>query len=300
MDVAAALGWIMTPAGRRDPYPAYRALHRHGPVVRTGADSFVVVGYAAVDQLLRDPRMSVRDEAKLARNWPDWRANAAAVTFAAAVPFNDPPEHTRVRQPIAAAFTARRMASIATAVAEQVEALCDELARRCAAGRVADLVDAFALPLPVGVMCAVLGVPAVDHGWFRERVGHLTAILELRPAAAEADRAHRVAGEVRAYLAELVEARRRAPADDLTTALVRAHDAGTGTLTAEELLANLVVLLAAALDSTTYLLGNALVTLLGHPDRAARLCADDTYAAGYVEELLRFDAPAQLSNTVSS
>src|SRR4051794_22221242 len=190
MDAESAIGWLMTPQGRQDPYPAYQVLHACGPVIPASESMVVTVGYQAVDQVLRDPGMSVWDEARMDRNWPGWRDNRAAAMLSTTVPFTDPPDHTRVRTLMAGAFTARRLAAFRAIVVEQAERLCDELAERAATGSPVDVVTAFALPLPVRVMCAILGVPAADHEWFAVRMGHLTSVLELAPSPEDAQRAH--------------------------------------------------------------------------------------------------------------
>ena len=128
----------------------------------------------------------------------------------------------------------------------------------------------FAYPLPVAVICALLGVPAADRTWFRQQAADLTGVLEPEITVEELAAADRGTAALRDYFGELVAARRRTPADDLTTALVQAHDADGDRLSGDELLANLVLLLVAGFETTTNLLGNGLVVLLGHPERRRR------------------------------
>ncbi|SCL29619.1 Cytochrome P450 [Micromonospora inyonensis] len=156
--------------------------------------------------------------------------------------------------------------------------------------------DEFAYPLPIGVICALLGVPEADREAFRGWTVDFAAVLEPEISEAELAVADRGAVALRDYFRDLVEARRRAPADDLTTALVQAHDAEAGRLTGDELLANLVILLAAGFETTTNLLGNGLVVLLRHPRHAAALRDDPAFAGEYVEELLRIDSPVQVTS----
>ncbi|KAA9377577.1 cytochrome P450 [Microbispora cellulosiformans] len=295
MDLQSALAWLMGPEGIEDPYPAYQALHEHGPVVQVTDSMFVVVGYDAANQILRDPSISVVNEARLDRDWPAWRTNRAATLLTETVLLTDPPDHGRVRPLLAGWFSARRVADLRGFVREQSDRLADGVAGRCADDGVADLVKDFALPLPVWIMCHILGVPPSDHRWFEERAGDLLIVMEASPQPEELERGNRTTREIEAYMTDLVAARRRRPADDLPSALIAAHDRDRTALTAQEILSHLVLLMAAALDSTAYLLANGLLHLLRHPEHAARLRADDGFAQPYVEELLRWDAPSQFT-----
>lgn len=153
----------------------------------------------------------------------------------------------------------------------------------------------FAYPLPIRVICALLGVPAADQQWFREQAAALTAVLEPSIALAGGSAADEATLRLERYFTGLVRQRRGQPADDLTTALVQAHDADGAALSTEELLANLILLLVAGFETTTNLLGNGLATLLRYPDLAASLRDAPTLAPAYVEEMLRHDPPVQLT-----
>jgi cytochrome P450 len=150
----------------------------------------------------------------------------------------------------------------------------------------------FAFPLPVRVICALLGVPVTEQAWFREQATALTAILEYRFNESELDSANRAATDLTAYFKELVQRRRAEPTDDLTSALVAADEEYSET----EVLATLILLLVAGFETTTNLLGNGLVVLMDHPEAADALRTDEGLAERYVEELLRFDAPVQLTS----
>lgn len=298
MEAAEALALLMSPFGRVDPYPLYRELRRHGPVTRVGDDLFVVTGYAAVDGLLRDPRLLVRDAGMLDRQWVGWRANPAVSVIATSVLQTNPPDHARMRRLVAGTFTARRVSALRDVVTAQARELVARIAERGRSGQPVDFLAEFGYPLPVGVICALLGVPAADHPWFRGRAADLTAVLEPEITQPDLDTANRGAVELAAYLRELIGQRRRTPAADLTTALVQAHDNDPGQLSGDELLANLVLLLVAGFETTTNLLGNGLAVLLAHPRHADRLRADESLAPAFVQEMLRFDAPVQLTSRV--
>ncbi|MBQ1045281.1 MULTISPECIES: cytochrome P450 [unclassified Micromonospora] len=296
MDPADALALLMSPEGRVDPYPTYELLRAHGPVVQAGPVFFVVTGYAEADAMLRDARFGVLDDALRDQFMPGWRESPAILSISRSMLRTNPPDHSRMRRLAAGAFTPRRIAAMRDVVRAQADELIDAM---LAADEPVDFMAAFAYPLPVGVICALLGVPAADRPLFRRWAADLTGVLEPEITADELAVADRGAAELRAYFTELVAARRRAPADDLTTALVQAHDGGDR-LSGDELLANLIVLLVAGFETTTNLLGNGLVALLEHPRAAAALREQPDLAPGYVDELLRYDSPVQLTSRMST
>ncbi|EWM64428.1 MULTISPECIES: cytochrome P450 [unclassified Micromonospora] len=296
MDPADALALLMSPEGRVDPYPTYELLRAHGPVVQAGPVFFVVTGYAEADAILRDARFGVLDDALRDQFMPGWRESPAILSISRSMLRTNPPDHSRMRRLAAGAFTPRRIATMHDVVRAQADELVDAM---LAAEGPVDFMAGFAYPLPVGVICALLGVPAADRPLFRRWATDLTGVLEPEITEEELAVADRGASELRAYFTELVAARRRAPADDLTSALVQAHDGGDR-LSGDELLANLIVLLVAGFETTTNLLGNGLVALLEHPRAAATLAEHPEFAPGYVDELLRYDSPVQLTSRMST
>ncbi|WBB82602.1 cytochrome P450 [Micromonospora sp. WMMC264] len=296
MDPADALALLMSPEGRVDPYPTYELLRAHGPVVQAGPVFFVVTGYAEADAILRDARFGVLDDALRDQFMPGWRESPAILSISRSMLRTNPPDHSRMRRLAAGAFTPRRIAAMHDVVRAQADELVDAM---LAAEGPVDFMAGFAYPLPVGVICALLGVPAADRPLFRRWATDLTGVLEPEITEEELAVADRGASELRAYSTELVAARRRAPADDLTSALVQAHDGGDR-LSGDELLANLIVLLVAGFETTTNLLGNGLVALLEHPRAAATLAEHPEFAPGYVDELLRYDSPVQLTSRMST
>ncbi|WP_012182049.1 cytochrome P450 [Salinispora arenicola] len=295
MDVSEAIAVLISPSGRLDPYPTYEQLRAHGPVSRTTAGLFVVTGYAEADMVLRDPRFVVLDDDLRDDVFPHWQDSPAIKSIARSMLRTNPPDHSRIRRLAAGAFTPRRVAAMREVVTAQADELVDEMIRAGRDGARVDFMDMFAYPLPVAVICALLGVPAADRSRFRRWAGDLTGILEPEITPEELAGADAGADELRDYFTGLIEQRRRAPADDLTTALVQAHDADGDRLSGEELLANLVVLLVAGFETTTNLLGNGLVVLLTRPEAAAALRDEPDLAPGYVDELLRYDSPVQLT-----
>lgn len=300
MDVTEAVGLLLSPQGRVDPYPVYERLRAYGPLVDTGLGVHLATGYAVIDEVLRDPRFGVTYGPLSVDSIEGWTQSPAVASITRSVLRANPPDHGRMRQLVAGAFTPRRIAALREVIVDQATTLLAAMTARGRDGAVVDVLTEFAYPLPVGVICALLGVPAGDRTAFRGWAIEFGAALE--PEVTEADLvvADRAALALRDYFTALVEERRRAPADDLTTALVRAHDADTGRLTEDELLANLVILLVAGFETTTNLIGNGLVVLLRHAAHADALRVDPGRAGAYVEELLRIDSPVQVTSRTST
>jgi cytochrome P450 len=291
MEAGEAIGRLLEPGGSADPYPIYAALRKHGPVARLDDRLFVASGYSVITELLRDPRMRVQDEDYVRRVVPGWEPGEAERALMASLLQVNPPDHTRLRRVVSGAFTPRRVAQMRDAVQTQAQKHTAYLGHLLGSGEPVDFMADFAFPLPVRVICALLGVPVTEQAWFREQATALTAILEYRFSESELDSANRAAIDLTAYFRELVERRRAEPTDDLTSALVAADEEYSET----EVLATLTLLLVAGFETTTNLLGNGLVVLLDHPEAAAALRGDESLAERYVEELLRFDAPVQLT-----
>jgi cytochrome P450 len=282
--IAAIVEQLMTPAGRADPFPLYAAAHELGPVSALTGDTFVVCGYAAVNQVLREPAFGLPDTAS-----PESGQDALRLMNRSILRAN-PPDHGRMRSLISKVFTARRVAELRPAIETAVDDLLVRFAT-AAGGGSTDFMDRVAYPLPVSVICELLGVPPGDRWRFRPLAADLTEALELSGGtSASADTAAR---ELAAYFAPLIAERRTTPGDDLVSALVAARDAGDGRLSDEELLANLILLLVAGFETTTNLLGNGLAILLDRPDLAAALRAGRIPVAGFIEEVLRYDSPVQ-------
>ncbi|GIH19027.1 cytochrome P450 [Rugosimonospora africana] len=275
----------MTPAGRTDPFPLYAAAHELGPVSVLADDSFVVCGYAAVNQVLREPGFG------LATTTPPDSGTGALRLMNRSILRANPPDHGRMRSLISKVFTPRRVADLQPAS----EAAVDDLLRQlsdAATGGTTDFMDRVAFPLPVTVIGELLGVPPGDRRRFRPLAADLTDALELSgDTSTSADAAAR---ELAGYFAPLIGERRAAPGDDLVSALAR--DAGDGRLSDEELLANLILLLVAGFETTTNLLGNGLAILLNRPELTAAPRAGHIPIAGFIEEVLRYDSPVQAVN----
>ncbi|GIJ67582.1 cytochrome P450 [Virgisporangium ochraceum] len=283
-EVLTLLAELTTMVGREDPYPRFDRLRRIGPVLRADDGALVVTHHADCAAMVRDPRLGHMPPEMLAfLGFPDWEEHPALRMLFTSMLTADPPRHTRLRRLVSSTFTARRVAALRPAIGAMVDDLLDGLA----SGK-ADLVDAFAFPLPVNVIGELLGVPVADRAQFKTLVRDWTRILEVvdGDVLRTADPA---AATIMRYLSELADERRRAPGDDLLSALVAVDG-----LTDDEVVTMAALLFAAGFETTTNLLANSVVALLRHPSQLARLRDEPELAEPAVEELLRWDSPVQI------
>ncbi|MFD5976238.1 cytochrome P450 family protein [Streptomyces bacillaris] len=263
-----------------NPYPYYAKLRAEGPVhtVRTEQMEriWLIVGYEEARAALADQRFG-----------KDWRATGRWADEVNPISSNmlelDAPHHTRLRRLVAREFTPRRIEALRPRVTEITTELLDAMVP---AGS-ADLVDALAFPLPMTVICELLGVPDIDRDAFRALS---SAIVTPTPAQREA--ADPV-GAMSDYLVQLIEEKRSSPGDDLMSALIRTRDEGGDGLSGEELVGMAFVLLVAGHETTVNLISNGVRALLDHPDQLALLRAEPGLLEGAVEEMLRYDGPVE-------
>jgi cytochrome P450 len=266
-----------------DPYPVYAKLRTQGPLhhVRTpyGGELWLVVGHEEARAALSDPRL-VKNFRLM--GWDSYEEELLGVHMLN----SDPPDHTRLRKLVAREFTMRRV----EALGPRVQRITDELldAMLAAPDGRADLVDALAYPLPITVICELLGVPDLDRAAFRTWSNEAVA-----PTTPEAERAAFV--ELSAYLNELIEDKRCSPGDDLMSALIRTTAEDGDRLSRSELTGMAFLLLIAGHETTVNLISNGVRALLDHPDQLAALRADMSLLDGAVEEMLRYDGPVETS-----
>ncbi|MFG2916497.1 cytochrome P450 [Kitasatospora sp. NPDC048298] len=299
MGGAAIIEQLMTTEGRSDPYPLYAKARELGPVAPIGDGMFMVSGYAAANKILRMPAFGVATAELLADLTPGYTEHSSLDLFGRSILQRNAPDQPRVRSLIASVFTARRVAALRPAVVAAVDRLLDEMAEQGADGSPVDFMDAFAFRLPVGVICELLGVPEQDRYRFRGLASDLTVALEFVQDLDELTDADSAADELTRYFTELAVERLARPQDDLVTDLARIAAADDERLSAEELLANLVLLLVAGFETTTNLLGNGLNLLFHHPEAVAGLRSGAITPAGFTDEVLRFDSPVQVSGRVA-
>ncbi len=279
--------------GRTHPYPRYERLREHGPVVPIRPGLTVVVGYAECDAALRDNRLRVQDGPSYDAIYPDWREHPALRGYIDSMLYHNPPDHARMRRLVSGGFTPRRVSELRPAIEGLTERLLDRLATAGAAGAPVDFIAEFASRLPIAVISALLGVPERDQSWFRRIAADVTIALEGITNTQELAVADVAMQDLGNYFLALIERRRLDPVDDVVSALVHA---GGERLSEQQLVANMMLLLTAGFETTSFLLGHCLLQALHNRDHAGRLRAEPEFALGYVEEMLRFEAPVQATS----
>lgn len=274
-----ALPYPFGPADGLVPHPRYAQLREAGAPVRVrmpyGGVAWLVTRYADARTVLADRRFS--RAAAAGRDVPRARPPMDSPEMLISM---DPPDHSRLRTLVAKEFTARRIEALRPRVREIVHSLLDAL---IAAGRPGDLAAALNWPLPVTVICELLGVPAADHERFRA----WTEMTLAMGADTNAEDIVAARDGLNAYLAKLIAQRRAEPADDLLSGLVAARD-DADRLSEDELVRLSATLLISGHETTANQLGNFVFLLLSDRARWARLVADPDLVPAAVEELLRF------------
>jgi cytochrome P450 len=251
----------------------------HAITLRSGATGWLVTGYDAVRQALVDPRLSGRTGAVGDRRALSEDLNLGMNSHMLNL---DPPDHTRLRRLISAAFTRRRM----DLMRPRIQQITDELLDAMTGRDEVDLIQALATPLPVRVLTELLGVPAEKADAFREWTETLTA------SAVPLDELDAAGTEMLRYTRTLLDLKRRRPGGDLLSALVAVRD-GDDRLTEHELTSMVFLLLIAGQETTVNLIGNATLALLTNPGQLSRLRDDLGLTPAAVEEFLRYESPVQ-------
>jgi cytochrome P450 len=257
----------------------------------TFARAIFLTSYDDCSALLRDPQVLSQSPDWCDRVTPGWRAHPAKIATFETMLFRDPPDHTRLRRLIGAAFTPRAAQRARDDVVTLVDRALGRLADSGADGSAVDLQEVLAGTLPIAVIAGLVGVPESDWPLLRAQMSALLALVELIVSDAALARADAAAVTLREYFAGLAASRASEPRDDLATELVAAHQAGA--CTREELLQTLTFVFMAGVDTMTNLLANATSALLAHPEQAALLRARPELAASAAEEVLRYDPPIQ-------
>jgi cytochrome P450 len=273
-----------------NPYPVFARVRELGAVHRTtlpdGHEAWLIVRFEEAKAALGDPRLSKDMHAALASGSDVVAEGLPGPEFARHMLTVDPPDHTRLRRLVSAAFSTRRVEALRPRVQAIVEDLLNQIAARGPEAQV-DLVTAFAFPVPFTVICELLGVPAPERAPLGEAFARL---LVPTTTAAEYAEAKKASDVVVGMLRDLVAAKEHDPGDDLVSALISARD-GDERLDGQELLSTIFQLMVAGHDTTASLIGNGVVALLRHPDQMAVLQRDPDTMPAAIEELLRFDAP---------
>jgi cytochrome P450 len=270
----------------QDPHATYRDLLAEGRVRYASLSPafafWLVTRYADAKALLSDPRLS-KDSVRAKELFAEGAGQVYGLDLFAHMLQTDPPDHTRLRRLVNKAFTNRAVAGLRPRIEQITDGLLDDLA---AVGRT-DLIESFASPLPIAVICEILGVPAEDQAKFRSWVLPLVT-------AASPEGVRTADEEMRAYLTALIAEKRTEPTNDLLSDLVHVSDDGDQ-LSGPELLSMAFLLLVAGYETTVNLIGNGMLALLRHPDQLTALRSDPSLLPEAVEECLRYDGSLNLA-----
>ncbi len=282
---------ITDPANRPDPYPLYAELRAAG-VVRQTDGSYLVGTYNEIAALLHDPRISADP-----RNFADSSRGLTGEGLPQP-PFLrlDDPAHQRLRGLAMRPFGPPHSPGRVDAMRGEIAAITQELAEALDGREQIDVVDDFAYPLPVTVICRLLGVPRQDEPLFRRWSDAIVESADFRPGEDATER-HRAGQQARAemggYLVDLAERRRGGSGDDMLSAFVNEPDPAMR-LSREELAETAVLLLIAGHETTVNLITNGVLTLLRHPEQLDLLRREPGLLPSAVEELLRYEPPVQM------
>ena len=284
---------LLDPANRVDPYPVFNHIRESGPLLLPDSNLVVFSSFSDCEQVLRDPS-SCADRLK---STAAQRAMAAGENLrpfgTPGFLFLDPPDHTRLRRLVSKAFSPKVVKALEPDIADMVDGLLDAVGGRDHFDAVRDL----AYPLPVAVICRLLGVPLEDEPQFSWASGLLAQGLDPFVAFTGSPQGFEERLEaglwLRGYLRDLLAQRRAHPADDLMSALIAVEESGDH-LTEDEIVATCNLLLIAGHETTVNLIANAVLAMLRHPQYWAALGGDPERASGIVEETLRCDPPVQL------
>ena len=284
--------YVLDPAGS-DHYGEASALRARGPIVRAETPGGIVVWVATDPALIRllvsHPQVSKNPR----EHWPLFRDGhvspswpLATFVYSQNMFTADGDEHRRLRSLVAPAFTAKRVTAMRPRIDQVVTTALDALATQQRHGRPVDLREHFTYPVPLEIISTLLGVPADLRPALRTPVEGIFA------TAATAEQRHASQQTMHTTLHDLVELKRQTPADDITSALITAHDDATDSRLSEtELLDTLLLLIGAGHETTTSLLSNAVVALLTHPEQRAHLVEGRVSWSQVIEETLRWHAP---------
>jgi cytochrome P450 len=280
------------PATNADPFPLFRRLQDEDPVHWSDpVRGWVITRYDDVRAIALERAMSadrVRPFFNLLPSEEQRRLADLGHYLTLWAVFKDAPDHTRLRSLMNRAFTPRAI----EALRPNIERLVDDLIDAIVARGSADLIADFAYPLPASVIMDMLGVPRSDLAMMKvwsDEIALFVGIARATPGKHE--RAQAGTREMAAYFRRLVAERRKAPRDDMISALIAAK-AEAARLTEDEIVATCILLLFAGHETTTNLIGNGVIAFLRHPDEMAKLRARPELAASAVEECLRYDGPS--------
>ena len=289
---------LLDPAIRANPYPVYREILDGGPMQIPESTLHVLSSFADCDEVLRHPD-SCSDRLKSTAAQQAIAAGEQPRPFGTpGFLFLDPPDHTRLRRLVSKAFSPK----VVKALEPDITGFVDDLLDKVDETGQFDVIEGLAHPLPVAVICRLLGVPIEDEPQFSSASTLLAQGLDpfvTFSGETQGLEARMQAGLwLRGYLRELLERRRSQPADDLMSALISVEESGDQ-LTEEEIVATCNLLLIAGHETTVNLIANAILAMLRNREHWTALSADPSRASAIIEETLRYDPPVQLASRVA-
>ena len=284
----------------RDPFPVYRWLRDHEPVHWSASlNAWLVTRYEDVIEIFKQPEVFSSDrfrrvDARFTSQRPAVRA--VAEVLGDWLVFRDEPDHTRLRALLQKSFTSRQLDKSR----QRIQATIDDLLDAVETSGEMDFIRDFAYPLPALVIVLLLGAPAQDiepiKRWSDRLAAYLGGSVDERD---NFDEASAGVTELRNYFRDLLRDKQKSPTDDLMSLMLRAEHEGD-TLSPDEVVSNCVLLLFAGHETTTNLLGNGLLHLLGRPEQLQALAAEPSLGESAVEELLRYDGPVPATTKVAT
>ncbi|KAA0024432.1 cytochrome P450 family protein [Antrihabitans cavernicola] len=276
----------------RDPHEFYRRVRSDGGVhkvrLENGVVGWLITDYALAKQVLVDPtvRKDAYSDTGVAARIVAGQTDAGQILnrhITEHMLNSDPPKHTRLRSLVNKAFTSRAVRALEPRIVEIADRLLDDMERHDSV----DLLDSYAFPLPITVICELLGVPVADRDDFRDWSNAVVSVgrpADMRDASDHLDR----------YLTGLIEGRTAAPGDDLLSELIAATENGDR-LTADELVSMAFLLLVAGHETTVNLIGNTMIALLDNPADLSALREDPERIPAFIEESLRHEGPVHIA-----
>jgi cytochrome P450 len=284
-----------SPDFQANPYPFYDTIRAEAPITYWEQGSmWLFTRYDDITTLLRDKRLGRTMDHIINREErnvpPILEAEAPFYKLSQHSMFDkEPPDHTRLRSLVHKVFTPRRVENLRG----RIQLIADDLLDKVVEQGHMDILEDFAVPLPVTVIAELLGVPETDRHLLRPWSRDIVAMFELGHTDEQSRRAVQAAVEFSDYLRALAHERRRNPGEDLISALALVEESGDQ-LTEDELISTCVLLLNAGHEATVNVIGNGMLALLKHPDQMTALLQNPALINSTVEEMLRYDTPLQL------
>ncbi len=278
-----------------DPYPVLNRVREQAPLFYdAGRERWFVTRHEDVRSCLRDKRLGrnfrhvlTPEEIGVPPLDPRWQAFWDSERWS--LLWLEPPDHTRLRKLVAAAFTPRSV----EALREPAHSLARELVEPLAEAGEMELLYDYAQPYSISVICGMLGVPLDRHRDLLDWSHRMVKMYEFEVPLEAAVAANKAAAEFQEYVHELIRERRASPRDDMVTALVQARVEG-GRLSDDEIVSTVIVLLNAGHEASVNTLGNGMLAFAQHPEQWSRVVDGSVPAAAAGEEMIRFDPPLQL------